>query len=115
MTAERDKAQARRLVDVWNSRVARGADPLFYPTIGAAIAAGRPWLSARVDRKPDPRAVLPRVLSQPASNFQAASGDKEAPVAYLGQGLAFSRVCDVVSLNADVSDVVRLRGVVNRC
>ena len=36
---------AARLVDLWDARRARGAEPLFAPTIGAAIRAGRPWLT----------------------------------------------------------------------
>ena len=36
---------AARLVDLWDARRARGAEPLFAPTIGAAIRAGRPWLA----------------------------------------------------------------------
>jgi len=47
---------------VWDARRARGAEPLFHPTIGGAIRAGRPWLSGcgvvgevdlrRLDRHP---------------------------------------------------------------
>jgi hypothetical protein len=33
------------VVAIRNSRAGRNAKPLFYPTIGAAIAAERPWLS----------------------------------------------------------------------
>ena len=39
---------AARLVDLWDARRKRGAEPLFAPTIGAAIRAGRWW--AGVDR-----------------------------------------------------------------
>jgi hypothetical protein len=35
---------ARKVVGIWESRVARGARLWFHPTIGAAVAAGRPWL-----------------------------------------------------------------------
>jgi hypothetical protein len=35
---------ATRLIDLWDARRARGAEPLFAPTIGAAIRAGRPRL-----------------------------------------------------------------------
>jgi len=38
-------APPSRLIDLWNARRARGAEPLFHPTIGAAIRAGRPWFS----------------------------------------------------------------------
>jgi hypothetical protein len=44
--AERaENRTASRLIDLWDARRARGAEPLFSPTIGAAIRAGRPWLS----------------------------------------------------------------------
>lgn len=36
---------AARIVALWNIRIARGAEPLFIPTIGAALRAGRPWLT----------------------------------------------------------------------
>jgi hypothetical protein len=36
---------AARLVDLWEARRKRGAEPLFAPSIGAAIRAGRPWLT----------------------------------------------------------------------
>lgn len=36
---------AGRVVALWTARRARGAEPLFAPTIGAAIRARRPWLS----------------------------------------------------------------------
>src|SRR5262245_58084006 len=44
--AER-KAQtdAQKIVAIWNARQAGGRALWFYPTIGAAIAAGLPWLS----------------------------------------------------------------------
>jgi hypothetical protein len=35
---------AARLIDLFDARRARGADPLFVPTIGAALRAGRPTL-----------------------------------------------------------------------
>ena len=38
-------APPSRLIDLWDARRARGAEPLFHPTIGAAIRAGRPWFS----------------------------------------------------------------------
>jgi hypothetical protein len=44
--AERaENRAASRLIDLWDARRVRGAEPLFHPTIGAAIRAGRPWLS----------------------------------------------------------------------
>ena len=46
LPAERaENRTAARLIDLSNARRARGAVPLFVPTIGAAIRAGRPWLS----------------------------------------------------------------------
>jgi hypothetical protein len=38
-------AEAQKIVAIWNARQARGRELWFYPTIGAAIAAGLPWLS----------------------------------------------------------------------
>ena len=38
-------ADAQKTVAIWNVRQAGGRALWFYPTIGAAIAAGLPWLS----------------------------------------------------------------------
>ena len=38
-------ADAQKIVAVWNARQAGGRELWFYPTIGAAIAAGVPWLT----------------------------------------------------------------------
>src|SRR6202011_1504410 len=38
-------AEAERIVAIWNARQAGGRALWFYPTIGAAIAAGLPWLT----------------------------------------------------------------------
>jgi hypothetical protein len=38
-------AEAEKIIDIWNARQAAGQALWFYPTIGAAIAAGLPWLS----------------------------------------------------------------------
>jgi hypothetical protein len=38
-------ADAQKIVAIWNARQAGGRALWFYPTIGAAIAAGLPWLS----------------------------------------------------------------------
>lgn len=38
-------AEAQKIVEIWNARQAGGRAPWFYPTIGAAIAAGFPWLT----------------------------------------------------------------------
>jgi len=40
-----DRRAATALVTIWNARRASGRELWFYPTIGAAIVAGRPWLS----------------------------------------------------------------------
>lgn len=34
----------RRGVGLWNARLAREAEPLFVPTVAAAVRAGRPWV-----------------------------------------------------------------------
>jgi hypothetical protein len=36
-------AEAEKIVAIWNARQAGGRALWFYPTIGAAIAAGLPW------------------------------------------------------------------------
>jgi hypothetical protein len=38
-------ADAQKIVAIWNTRQAGGRELWFYPTIGAAIAAGYPWLT----------------------------------------------------------------------
>jgi hypothetical protein len=38
-------AEAQKIVAIWNARQAGGLALWFYPTIGAAIAAGVPWLT----------------------------------------------------------------------
>jgi hypothetical protein len=38
-------AEAERIVAIWNARQAGGRALWFYPTKGAAIAVGLPWLS----------------------------------------------------------------------
>jgi len=42
---DRKNRTASRIIDLWDARRARGAEPLFHPTIGGAIRAGRPWLT----------------------------------------------------------------------
>src|SRR5215813_7101047 len=37
--------EAQKIVAIWNARQAGGRALWFYPTIGAAIAAGFPWLT----------------------------------------------------------------------
>src|SRR5262249_24715006 len=39
------KADAQKIVAICNARQAGGRELWFYPTIGAAIAAGLPWLN----------------------------------------------------------------------
>ena len=84
---DRKNRTAERIVDLWDARRARGAEPLFHPTIGGAIRAGRPWLTCycpglrrrrrnrsasdrssswSVDRKPDPAAIVSAVLAASA-------------------------------------------------
>jgi hypothetical protein len=43
----RENPAAARVVDLWNRRQARGAEPLLYPSIAAAVRAGKPWLTFR--------------------------------------------------------------------
>jgi hypothetical protein len=38
-------ADPQKIVAIWNARQAGGRELWFYPTIGAAIAAGPPWLT----------------------------------------------------------------------
>jgi hypothetical protein len=38
-------AEAQKIVAIWNARQAGGRELWFYPTVGAAISAGLPWLS----------------------------------------------------------------------
>jgi hypothetical protein len=38
-------ADAQKVVAIWNARQAGGRALWFYPTIGAAVAAGLPWLT----------------------------------------------------------------------
>jgi hypothetical protein len=38
-------SEAQKIVAIWNARQAGGRELWFYPTIGAAIKAGLPWLS----------------------------------------------------------------------
>ena len=38
-------ADAQKIVAIWNARQTGGRELWFYPTIGAAIAAGFPWLT----------------------------------------------------------------------
>lgn len=41
----RTNSTAARVVYLWTTRLARGAEPLLVPAMAAAIRAGRPWLS----------------------------------------------------------------------
>jgi hypothetical protein len=38
-------AEAQKIVEIWNARQAGGRALWLYPTIGAAVAAGLPWLN----------------------------------------------------------------------
>jgi hypothetical protein len=42
---EAKRKAAQKIVAIWNARQAGGRELWFYPTIGAAIAAGFPWLT----------------------------------------------------------------------
>jgi len=80
---DRKYGTAERVVDLWVKRRARGADPLFHPTIGAAIRAGRPWLTCycpacgivgeidlrKIDRHPDAsiESLIPQLSCQRCS------------------------------------------------
>jgi hypothetical protein len=44
-TERKAVADAQKIIAIWNAREAGGRALWFYPTIGAAIAAGFPWLS----------------------------------------------------------------------
>ena len=60
-------AGAHKIVAIWNARQAGGRALWFYPTIGAAIAAGVPWLHLLVP------GVRPVRLARP-SHARSASG-----------------------------------------
>ncbi len=42
---EREAVKARKVIDIWNRRLARGVRALYFPTLETAIAAGTPVLS----------------------------------------------------------------------
>jgi hypothetical protein len=92
-------ADAQEIVGVWNARQAGGRALWFYLTIGAAIAAGLPWLSLscpacgqRLNRSPhvrsapersdlelDPLGLMPAVLAERAVR-SAGNVDGRTPV-----------------------------------
>src|SRR5215469_2242181 len=41
----KDEREAKQIVGIWNARRAKGRHLWFHLTIGAAIIAGRPWLT----------------------------------------------------------------------
>jgi hypothetical protein len=45
LVSEAAQRDARRIVAIWNGRRAKGRELWFHLRIGAAIAAGHPWLS----------------------------------------------------------------------
>jgi hypothetical protein len=47
VTDRRDNPAACRLIDLWNRRLERGDVPLHYPTLTAAVRAGRTTLTFR--------------------------------------------------------------------
>jgi len=80
---DRKNRTAGRIIDLWDARRARGAEPLFHPTIGGAIRAGRPWLTCycpgcgvvgeidlrKIDRHPDAsiESLIPHLSCQRCS------------------------------------------------
>jgi hypothetical protein len=52
---QRTTAAAARVINLWNARQARGAEPLLVPTIAAAVRAGRLWLSYQCPGVPNDR------------------------------------------------------------
>jgi hypothetical protein len=59
---------AQKVVAIWNARQAGGRALWFYPTIGAAIAAGVPWLTF-LSRM---RAISARLTCARSTDTQAA-------------------------------------------
>jgi hypothetical protein len=64
-------AEAQKIVAIWNARHAEGRALRFYPTIGAAIAAGVPWLTISCPAcgqvgSVDLRTLVPTVLAERA-------------------------------------------------
>jgi hypothetical protein len=95
---ERESHKASKVVSLWNARLERGLAPLFVPTIGAAIEAGKPWLSfwcpgcgqvgdvdlRKLDRHPDAtvEALIPALSCRrcaPHPPFAKLSGLFERP------------------------------------
>ena len=83
--AEADRkavAEAQKIVAIWNARQAGGRALWFYPTIGAAIAAGLPWLSFSCPACGQLGSVDLRTLDRhPGGRFQASSRRYRADVA----------------------------------
>jgi hypothetical protein len=67
-------ADAQKIVAIWNARQAGGRALWFYPTIGAAIAAGLSWLSFSCRPAVSlARLICARSTAIPARRFRASS------------------------------------------
>ena len=65
-------AEAQKIVAIWNARQAGGRALWFYPTIGAAIAAGLPWLSFSCPAAAiGARSICGRLIVTPARQSRA--------------------------------------------
>ena len=89
---DRKNRTAARIVDLWDARRARGAEPLFHPTIGGAIRARRPWLTCycpgcgvvaeidlrKIDRHPDAsiESLIPHLSCQRCSPHPPGLADR---------------------------------------
>ena len=109
-------ADAQKIVALWNSRHAGGRAPWFYPTTGAAIAAGVPWLmfSCLAASKSDqcicgrtigiraPRRLLNHLLLPAAQRFECAAlirmGERRWPKQNRHTALSMLAVCRAQSV-----------------
>jgi hypothetical protein len=57
-------AEAQKIISIWNARQPGGQALWFYPTIGAAIAAGVPWLTYSCPACGQMRSPLSRLLDR---------------------------------------------------
>jgi hypothetical protein len=68
----RSEREAKLAVAAWNVRVVRGGPLWFYPTIGAALAAGRPFLTCVCPACRQTGCIdLRRVDRHPAASLQS--------------------------------------------
>ena len=71
--------EAERIVAIWNARQAGGRALWFYPTIGAAIAAGLPWLTFHAPRAgSSDRSTYAYSIGTPAPQSPALSRQSRA-------------------------------------